>query len=136
MTLSVGVVGAGAAGLEAARRLARSGCDVQVMEAREQFGGQARSFLFHGQPADRFAHILSPTDESLLSVLQELGLYGSIRWSEIKKGYYIQGRKVSLSSFRDLIAYRDLGLAAKIRFAFSQAGVSRIDRWENLDNGS
>jgi phytoene dehydrogenase-like protein len=44
----VAVVGAGLAGLCAAVRLADAGCEVEVLEGRDEIGGRSRSRLVDG----------------------------------------------------------------------------------------
>ena len=46
------IVGAGAAGLAAASRLAAAGYDVKVLEARERVGGRAHTGRVNGMPID------------------------------------------------------------------------------------
>lgn len=52
------VVGAGAAGIAAARRLLRRGLSVAVLEARERVGGRAVTVPMRGHPVDLGAHWL------------------------------------------------------------------------------
>src|SRR4051812_36997908 len=52
MTHSVAVLGGGVAGLTAAHELVERGFEVDVYEARERFGGKARSFPFPGSGTD------------------------------------------------------------------------------------
>lgn len=49
---AVVVIGAGAAGLAAARRLKEAGIDVVVLEARDRIGGRAHTVLREGLPLD------------------------------------------------------------------------------------
>ena len=50
---SVVIIGAGAAGIAAARRLAESGfLDVKVLEAQDRIGGRIHSVDFHGNTVD------------------------------------------------------------------------------------
>ncbi len=53
MDADVVVVGAGFAGLRAARDLAASGCDVELLEARDRIGGRAYSVELDGPTAER-----------------------------------------------------------------------------------
>lgn len=52
------IVGAGSAGIAAARRLLASGFTVAVLEARDRIGGRTVTRLFKGHPVDLGAHWL------------------------------------------------------------------------------
>src|SRR5215204_1568882 len=54
----VAVIGAGAAGIAAARRLMAAGVSVAVLEARERVGGRAVTVPLRGHPIDLGAHWL------------------------------------------------------------------------------
>jgi monoamine oxidase len=75
--MSTAVVGAGLAGLAAARRLQEQGEDVIVLEARDCIGGRTRSLrdvLLHGEPADLGASFIDIGQDLLLQVCDEFGL--------------------------------------------------------------
>jgi monoamine oxidase len=71
MACDVIILGAGAAGLEAARRLAGAGLSVELIEARERLGGRIHTIhpagaprpielgaeFVHGRPAETWAHL-------------------------------------------------------------------------------
>ena len=52
------IVGAGSAGIAAARRLMAAGLTVTVLEARERIGGRTVTRRFKGHPLDLGAHWL------------------------------------------------------------------------------
>ena len=71
----VAVVGAGLAGLVAARDLARVGRSVVVLEARDRVGGRMRSHpLAGGAVAHLGATFVGPTQDRIAALLDELGL--------------------------------------------------------------
>src|SRR5262249_62414136 len=75
--MSTAVVGAGLAGLAAARRLQEHGEEVIVLEARNCVGGRTRSprdVLLHGQPADLGASFIDLGHDLVLRMCDELGL--------------------------------------------------------------
>jgi monoamine oxidase len=75
--MSAVVVGAGPAGLAAARKLQRSGVDVIVLEAKPYVGGRTRSDrqrLLHGEPADLGASFIDIGQDKILEVCAELGV--------------------------------------------------------------
>ena len=68
------VVGAGFAGLSAARTLARNGIDVVVVEARDRVGGRSwTETSAAGHQFDRGGQWIGPTQHHLQSLADELG---------------------------------------------------------------
>ncbi|GAA1948976.1 hypothetical protein GCM10009798_05240 [Nocardioides panacihumi] len=75
--MSTVVIGAGLAGLAAARSLTRAGEDVVVLEAQPFVGGRTRTLrdrLRHGQPADLGASFIDIGQDKLLQYCDELGV--------------------------------------------------------------
>ncbi|MEU4563194.1 NAD(P)/FAD-dependent oxidoreductase [Actinoplanes sp. NPDC023936] len=68
------VVGAGPAGLMAARTLAAAGRSVAVLEARDRVGGRTWSDVIDGAFLEIGGQWVSPDQTELLSLLSELGL--------------------------------------------------------------
>lgn len=69
------VVGAGLAGLAAARRLDRAGTDVVVCEARERVGGRLVSEpIGDGHQLELGGQWVGPTQDRILALIAELGL--------------------------------------------------------------
>ncbi|MCG7597308.1 NAD(P)/FAD-dependent oxidoreductase [Mycobacterium sp. PSTR-4-N] len=71
------VVGAGPAGLEAARVLVSRGEDVTVLEANPHVGGRTRTDrtrLCYGQPADLGGSLIDLGQDKILAVCAELGI--------------------------------------------------------------
>lgn len=74
-TADVVVVGAGLAGLSAARELGQKGLDVRVLEARDRVGGRTLSQrLSGGDVVDLGAQWLGPTQERMFGLVREFGL--------------------------------------------------------------
>jgi oxygen-dependent protoporphyrinogen oxidase len=67
------VVGAGPAGLAAARRLAASGCEVRVLERQRRAGGRVAGEDKEGFPCEPGGHLLSSADVRLAQLLSEAG---------------------------------------------------------------
>jgi putrescine oxidase len=68
------VVGAGVTGLVAAWRLAQTGQDVLVLEARDRVGGRLRSERHDGSLFEIGGQWVSPDQDALIELLDELGL--------------------------------------------------------------
>ncbi len=73
MAHDVVVIGAGLAGLTAARELARAGLNVTVLEGRDRVGGRTLSDTLAGVPIDRGASFVGPTQDAVLKLAAELG---------------------------------------------------------------
>ena len=90
------VVGAGFAGLSAARDLVRLGYDVVVLEGRDRVGGRSATTTIAGTPVDLGGTFVGPTQDEVLALAAELGCetvptYGRgknlIRWRGRVRSY-------------------------------------------------
>src|SRR5512132_3295003 len=72
--VDVVVVGAGLAGLTAARKLARDGASVVVLEADDRVGGRSMPGEIAGHVIDLGGQWISPTQHHLHALAKELGV--------------------------------------------------------------
>lgn len=67
------VVGAGFAGLAAARELDKRGRDVVVLEGRDRVGGRSSTATIAGVPVDLGGTFVGPTQDAVVALAAELG---------------------------------------------------------------
>jgi monoamine oxidase len=73
--MTIVVVGAGLAGLAAARRLSRGGVEVRVVEARDRVGGRVLNHTFEdGTVVEVGGQWVGPTQDHVLELIADLGL--------------------------------------------------------------
>lgn len=73
-TTDVLVIGAGLAGLAAARRLVEAGVDVAVVEARDRVGGRLETRALHGDVVDVGGQWIGPGQPRMAALVEELGV--------------------------------------------------------------
>lgn len=82
ITRDVVIVGAGAAGLTAANELKKAGLSVVVLEARDRVGGRLWTDVIDGAMLEIGGQWVSPDQEALKEVIDELGLETYSRYRE------------------------------------------------------
>ncbi|WP_293307445.1 flavin monoamine oxidase family protein [Mycolicibacterium sp.] len=82
MAHDVVVIGAGLAGLTAARELSGMGFDVVVLEGRDRVGGRTAPATCAGVPVDRGASFVGPTQDAVLKLAADLGCPTSPTYSQ------------------------------------------------------
>lgn len=131
------VIGAGAAGLTAARELARAGKKVTILEARDRCGGRilvlpAADFGYPADGGPEFVHGEAPVTRALL---HEAGLslqpVRGTRWA-VENGSFSQGRPPEPGSDRFYQALAelktDLPIAEFLKQHFGGAEYARLRR--------
>ncbi|MGP4055383.1 flavin monoamine oxidase family protein [Mycobacterium sp. 4D054] len=105
------VVGAGFAGLAAARELAHLGHEVVIVEGRDRVGGRAYTGSIAGVPVDLGATFVGPTQDAVLALATELGCdrvptYGRgknlIRWRGSVRSYRSTIPRLSIIELLDV----------------------------------
>ena len=134
----IGVVGGGIAGLATAYRLQQHGHDVQVFEASDRVGGLAAVYETKGDSIEKFYHHLSASEETIIDLVEELGLGDQLTWPIGKNAYYWDGTVYPLDKPWEILAYPHMSVYDKFRLAMLtqeidvRGGVPKFDTYENL----
>lgn len=110
-TVDIVVVGAGFAGLTAARELTRQGHDVLVLEGRERVGGRSFSGSVAGLPIDLGGSFVGPTQDAVCALAADLQIptvpthhtgMNVIRWRGSSRHYRGTIPRLSLLGLLDI----------------------------------
>ncbi|OBI40245.1 monooxygenase [Mycobacterium kyorinense] len=110
-TADVVVIGAGFAGLTAARELRQLGHDVVVLEGRDRVGGRSYTGHVAGIPVDLGGTFVGPTQDAVLKLAAELGIdtiptfadgANLIRWRGETRSYSGTIPRLSLGGLLDI----------------------------------
>ncbi|WP_204808094.1 flavin monoamine oxidase family protein [Mycobacterium riyadhense] len=110
-SVDIVVVGAGFAGLAAARELTRLGHDVLVFEGRDRVGGRSFTGSVAGLPADMGGTFVGPTQDAVLALAAELQVLTTpthndgknvIQWRGVARVYRGTVPRLALATLLDI----------------------------------
>lgn len=129
----IAVIGGGVSGLISAYRLGQRGHEVRVFERGDAVGGLASCFHLNGVRLDRYYHFIAPSDSAYVSLIEELGLGGSLCWRKTTMGAFTEGRYHPFGTPESLLAFKPLPLPSRIRFGLAALRSRRPRDWAELD---
>lgn len=129
----IAVLGGGPMGLAVAYQLAMDGYRPVLFEADDRVGGMSACFDFNGVEIERYYHFHCVSDADFLQLADELGIADKVRWVETRMGFWFQNRLQSWGNPVALLAFRGLGLVAKLRYGLHAFAATRRSDWRALD---
>jgi protoporphyrinogen oxidase len=128
------VLGGGIAGLTAAYRLSRRGCDVILWERASRLGGQAAAFPIAGTALEYFYHHLFMSDRDIVNLMEELGIGHHLMWLPSRVGFYAGGRIYPLTSATDLLRLRAIPLLDRLRIGITTLYLQKTRDWRKFES--
>jgi protoporphyrinogen oxidase len=118
MTPRVGIVGGGILGTVLGLRLQQAGAQVTLLERGPSLGGLAGAFDFSGHRVDRFYHVIVPSDERMLGLVDELGLQDELSFSPVGVGFFVDGKMYPFNGVGDFARFPPLSPLGRARLAW------------------
>jgi protoporphyrinogen oxidase len=115
---TIGIVGAGILGTVLAMRLAQAGARVTLLERAPTPGGLAGAMDFSGHRVDRFYHVIVPSDERMISLVQELGLSDRLSFTPVGVGFFVDGQMYPFNGIGDFLRFPPLSPLGRARLAW------------------
>jgi protoporphyrinogen oxidase len=125
----VAVIGAGVAGLVAGHRLAEAGRVADVYERWPGLGGQAATLdVGQGHRLERYYHHLFTSDRHIAALYEELGMPDELEWRPSSVAFFVDGRSWPFNGPLDLLRFRPLPFAARVRMGVAVLRLQRRHR--------
>ena len=131
--MKIGIIGGGIAGLIAAYELGKRGHKVALFEKESELGGQAGTFVVEGERLERFYHHIFTSDVDIIETIAELGLGERLLWLDSKVGFFHQGRIYDFVTPMELLKFRPLGLADRLRLGLVSVYLRRYGNWYSME---
>lgn len=128
------MIGAGALGLGAARRLASRGARVTVFEREAGPGGLAVGFRVGPSWLEKFYHHVFGTDRRLIDLIGELGLGADIHWARPPTSILHGGQIYRLDGPLEVLRFRPLPLADRLRLGAATAALKLLPNAASLEH--
>lgn len=123
--MKVGIVGAGVAGLAAAKVLSERGHEVTIFEDKPEVGGQVVTFPVGGEPLECFYHHIFTNDTAVIRYIEELGLGPKLKWIEPRNGHFVRGRIYPFVTPLDLLKFTAIPVTSRLRLGLAAVWLRR-----------
>jgi protoporphyrinogen oxidase len=132
--IDVAIVGAGFTGLAAGFELVRNGFKVAILEQDKEPGGLAGSFVVQGQRLEKFYHHWFTSDQHMMGLVRDLGREHDVVWRATNTGMYYAHNIFRLSTPKDVLEFRPLSFADRLRLGYVALAARRVKDWKSLED--
>jgi protoporphyrinogen oxidase len=129
----VAILGAGALGLTAARRLAAGGAQVTVFEREAGPGGLGAGVQIGPSTLEQFYHHIFKSDRRMIALIEELGLDADLVWGRPPTALLRAGQIRRLDGPAEVLTFAPLSVPARLRLGFGVALLKAIPSPEMLE---
>jgi protoporphyrinogen oxidase len=132
--MRIGIIGGGLLGISLAYFLSEQGEQVEVFEASPNIGGLAGpSLLPDGTKVDRFYHAILSSDQHLIGLIRELGIYDQLRFAETRMGFYYRDQIFSMNNIVEFLRFPPLGWIDRFRLGLTVLYAPFVRDWHQLE---
>jgi protoporphyrinogen oxidase len=128
------IVGGGFCGLAAGYELTRRGVRVVVLERDDEIGGLAGSFDVGGERLEKFYHHWFTNDVHVTQLARDLGTEDRILARSTRTGMYFAHKFLKLSTPVDVLRFKPLRFADRIRLGLLALRARRVKDWMQLED--
>lgn len=130
----IAVIGAGVAGMAAAKRTRDAGHEVHLYEAASKPGGLVRTFKIADTRLECFYHHIFKTDTHVVDMIKECGLGDQLLWLTSQVGFYTDGKLWDFAGPVDLLKFKPLPFFDRVKFGLQALYFQKKNTWQDLEN--
>jgi len=132
--MKIAIIGAGLTGLVAGYRLSQKGHKVTIFEKGSDIGGLMGGFKIAGTSLEKAYHHIFSTDNYIIDLAKELGLFEKLSWHEEKTAIYSNGQIYPFMGVIDLLKFKPLDLFSKIRLGLVKVWLQYDNNWHKYES--
>jgi len=132
--MKIAIIGAGLTGLVAGYRLSQKGHRVTIFEKSDDIGGLMGGFKIADTSLEKAYHHIFSTDNYIIDLAKELGVFDKLSWHEEKTAIYSEGEIYPFMGAIDLLKFKPLDLFSKIRLGLVKIWLQKDNDWQKYEN--
>jgi protoporphyrinogen oxidase len=133
-TNPVVIIGGGFTGLSAGYELAAAGQKVIVLEKEEVVGGLASGFKVGDFTLEKFYHHWFTNDVHVMDLIKEIGRESEVVFRPTRTGMYYANTIFRLSTPLDLLKFKALSFADRVRLGLLALRARSIKNWQSIEH--
>jgi protoporphyrinogen oxidase len=134
--MKIAIIGAGPTGLSAAWELSKQNHEITIFEKEAVAGGLARGFKARNwqDSVECFYHHWFKSDQSMLALIEELGLVDQVKFHKPVSVMYYRGKFYPFDTIPSALLFPGLGFGInKIRFGLVGLYLRMTNNWRAME---
>jgi protoporphyrinogen oxidase len=133
---TIDIIGGGILGLALGYDMQKRGYQVRIWERAKELGGLMGRIGFpelDGAEVDRYYHAILSSDQTLMGLIDELGLKGEVHGVTTKMGFYHAAKMYPMSNPVDFLTFPPLSIIDRFRLGLTILSARQVKDWRELE---